>query len=260
MSRATVCPGLYKDEKGKFYCRFADNAEIDPAFMPCLLEYWECPFYIRHKQTEKALEVKKEEIKHQEAPPAIVPTVEMPTLIVSPTEVSAERFTDEVDRLIDRASELARLWESYESEARRVVEEWEELRDKIKRELAGLEAVINAYISEKGRLEKLLDEGKISEEEYTDLNSRLEKKLAEKNSEKEALTKKLADLDRVVLPHYKRVKVAEAKPELAKLRLALSKLEERFKSRSISEEVYMRLRAELEDKIQRLEKIKEEVE
>jgi DNA repair exonuclease SbcCD ATPase subunit len=260
MSRATVCPGLYKDEKGKFYCRFADNAEIDPAFMPCLLEYWECPFYIRHKQTEKALEVKKEEIKQQEAPPAIVPTVEMPTLIVSPTEVSAERFTDEVDRLIDRASELARLWESYESEARRVVEEWEELRDKIKRELAGLEAVINAYISEKGRLEKLLDEGKISEEEYTDLNSRLEKKLAEKNSEKEALTKKLADLDRVVLPHYKRVKVAEAKPELAKLRLALSKLEERFKSRSISEEVYMRLRAELEDKIQRLEKIKEEVE
>jgi DNA repair exonuclease SbcCD ATPase subunit len=260
MSRATVCPGLYKDEKGKFYCRFADNAEIDPAFMPCLLEYWECPFYIRHKQTEKALEVEKEEIKQQEAPPATVPTVEMPTLIVSPIEVSAERFTDEVDRLIDRASELARLWESYESEARRVVEEWEELRDKIKRELAGLEAVINAYISEKGRLEKLLDEGKISEEEYTDLNSRLEKKLAEKNSEKEALTKKLADLDRVVLPHYKRVKVAEAKPELAKLRLALSKLEERFKSRSISEEVYMRLRAELEDKIQRLEKIKEEVE
>ena len=260
MSRATVCPGLYKDEKGKFYCRFADNAEIDPAFMPCLLEYWECPFYIRHKQTEKALEVEKEEIKQQEAPPATVPTVEMPTLIVSPTEVSAERFTDEVDRLIDRASELARLWESYESEARRVVEEWEELRDKIKRELAGLEAVINAYISEKGRLEKLLDEGKISEEEYTDLISRLEKKLTEKNSEKEALTKKLADLDRVVLPHYKRVKVAEAKPELAKLRLALSKLEERFKSGGISEEVYMRLRAELEDKIQRLEKIKEEVE
>jgi len=260
MSRATVCPGLYKDEKGKFYCRFADNAEIDPAFMPCLLEYWECPFYIRHKQAEKALGVEKEEIKQQEAPPATVPTVEMPTLIVSPTEVSAERFTDEVDRLIDRASELARLWESYESEARRVVEEWEELRDKIKRELAGLEAVINAYISEKGRLEKLLDEGKISEEEYIDLNSRLEKKLAEKNSEKEALTKKLADLDRVVLPHYKRVKVAEAKPELAKLRLALSKLEERFKSGSISEEVYMRLRAELEDKIQRLEKIKEEVE
>jgi DNA repair exonuclease SbcCD ATPase subunit len=260
MSHATVCPGLYKDEKGKFYCRFADNAEIDPAFMPCLLEYWECPFYIRHKQTEKALEVEKEEIKQQEAPPATVPTVEMPTLIVSPTEVSAERFTDEVDRLIDRASELARLWESYESEARRVVEEWEELRDKIKRELAGLEAVINAYISEKGRLEKLLEEGKISEEEYTDLISRLEKKLAEKNSEKEALTKKLADLDRVVLPHYKRVKVAEAKPELAKLRLALSKLEERFKSGSISEEVYMRLRAELEDKIQRLEKIKEEVE
>lgn len=260
MSRATVCPGLYKDEKGKFYCRFADNAEIDPAFMPCLLEYWECPFYIRHKQTEKALEIEKEEIKQQEAPPVTVPTVEMPTLIVSPTEVSAERFTDEVDRLIDRASELARLWESYESEARRVVEEWEELRDKIKRELAGLEAVINAYISEKGRLEKLLDEGKISEEEYTDLISRLEKKLAEKNSEKEALTKKLADLDRVVLPHYKRVKVAEAKPELAKLRLALSKLEERFKSGSISEDVYMRLRAELEDKIQRLEKIKEEVE
>jgi DNA repair exonuclease SbcCD ATPase subunit len=262
MSRATVCPGLYKDERGKFYCRYAGDAEIDPAFMPCLLEYWECSFYIKHRRAEKA----EEEEKKKETPkPEEVRAVEevktvAPAFVAPPTETRVESFGYDIDSLIERAGELAKLWENYEEEARRVVEEWEELGEKIRKELAGLEASINAYIEELDRVEKLFESGRISEEEFSDLRSRIESKLAEKNSEREALARKLAELDRVVLPHYKRVKVAEVKPEIAKLRLALSKLEERFKSGSISEEVYKRLRTELEDKIQRLEKIREEVE
>lgn len=260
MSRETICPGLYKDEKGKFYCKYADNVEVDPAFMSCLLEYWECPSYIRHKQAEKRVEAeKKEEIIAQETRPR-VEVVEAPTVVIPLVEAPPESFMVEVDRLIERASQLTKLWESYEESARVIIDEWEELRDRMKKELAGLEAVINTYVEEGNRLEKLYTDGKIGKEEYSDLKSRIEKKLAEKSSEKETLTKKLAELDRVILPHYKRVKVAEVKPEIAKLKLALVKLEEKYKSKSISEEVYRRLKAELEDKIQRLEKIKEEVE
>ncbi|MGC9108555.1 MAG: hypothetical protein ACP5IE_10270, partial [Infirmifilum sp.] len=63
-----------------------------------------------------------------------------------------------------------------------------------------------------------------------------------------------------VIPHYKRVKVAEVKPEIAKIRLALNKLEQKFKEGEVAEETYRRLRAELEAKLKRLERIREEVE
>lgn len=256
-----VCPGLYKDQRGKFYCRYAGGAEVDPAFMPCLLEYWECPYYQQAKKAEEAKPKAEEVVVPVEAKP---PETPRETAAVAPAPpVAAEEhasLVSEAEALIERAGELARIWEEYDRAAREVVERWEDVRERISRELAGVDATITAYVDELERLEKMRESGVIGEEEYGELKASLERRLAEKNKEREELSRVLADLDRVVLPHFKRVKVAEVKPEIAKLKVALAKLEERFKSGGISEEVYEKLRSELEERIKRLEKIKEEVE
>jgi len=43
----------------KFYCKYAGGAEVDPAFMPCLMEYWDCPIYVQWTKGKEKEEKKK---------------------------------------------------------------------------------------------------------------------------------------------------------------------------------------------------------
>ncbi|MEM0336036.1 MAG: hypothetical protein QXT33_06520 [Thermofilum sp.] len=258
MSSRGVCPGLYRTGN-KFYCKFAGGAEVDPAFLPCVADYWSCEFY--KKQEEKRRAPQPPQVPQQAV--AAVEIREEPrvtTELRPPPPPQPVAAADEVEELVRRAVDLGKMWEEYEREARAIVDSWEEVRERLRKDLLGLEKAIEAYEAEIERLEARLKLGVLSEKEYEEVRSRLDAELAQRLSSKELLERKLADLDRAVIPHFKRVKATEVKPEIAKMRIALSKLEQKFKSGEIPRDVYERLKSEIEEKIRRLEKIREEVE
>jgi hypothetical protein len=263
MASAGVCPGLYR-VGNKFYCRYAKDAEVDPAFMPCVMDYWNCEFYKQWKAEEERRKQAPESVAAPKPEEAAVVEVEaprpQPAVPLPPPQPTPPPSADEVEELIQRAVELGRLWESYEREARAVIDAWEEVRARLRREIQSLEKSINAYAAELERLELKAKVGMMPKEEFEEIKASIDAELSKRVSLRDQLEKRLSELDRVVLPHFKRIKAAEAKPEIAKLRLALAKLDQKLKSGEISKEVYERLRSELEDRIRRLERIREEVE
>ncbi|QOJ79689.1 hypothetical protein IG193_04340 [Infirmifilum lucidum] len=260
MSSGGVCPGLYRDAKGKFYCKYAGGTEVDPAFMPCLMEYWECPYYIgwrkkagtKEESVTPPLEAGEKTTAPAPQPVAIAEHVTGTKLL--------EEASSELDSLINRATELSKIWEEYEKAAREVIGSWEEIRDRLEKELLSIESSLDAYVAELERIELKHKLGVLDDTQYEGLKSELDRRIAEKTSEKEDIQRKLDELDRLIIPHYKRVKAAEVKPEIAKLRLALNKLEQKFKEGGITEEAYRRVKAEIEARLKRLERIREEVE
>ncbi len=276
MASENICPGLYRDEKGKFYCAYAGGIEVDPAFMPCLAEYWECPYYIGHKEKEKAEEEAEEaapqvveEAPAESAAVEVQETVEATTPEAAETGITvetapvAEEKADvlgEIDSIAERAISLNDLWEKYDREARSLIEAWEEVRENAEKIVLSLQQSIDTYLGELSKLEVKHRIGVIKDDVYEELRSELERKIAEKRELQESIVSKINEVERLILPHFKRVKVSEAKPEIAKLRLALSKLEEMYKTGQISEDTYRKLKNEIEEKIRKLERVKEEVE
>jgi len=281
MAAENICPGLYRDEKGKFYCAYAGGIEVDPAFMPCLAEYWECPYYISHKEKEEAAEEKAETgggteessvvVEAHEAVEAVTETAEVaaPEAVEGAPEAGvieaapAEEKPDiigEIEEIAGKAIDLNRIWESYDREARALIEAWEEVRDEAEKIVLSLQQSIDTYLGELSKLEVKHRIGVITDDVYEALRAELERKIEEKRELQENIVRKISETERLILPHFKRVKVSEAKPEIAKLRLALSKLEEMYKSGQISEDTYRKLKSEIEDKIRKLERVKEEVE
>ncbi|MEZ0345517.1 MAG: hypothetical protein ABWK01_03120 [Infirmifilum sp.] len=263
MSAGGVCPGLYRDSKGKFYCKYAGGVEVDPAFMPCLMEYWECPYYLEWKKKASVEKKPAEEtVTTPRQPPEVAqqPRIERPSVVISEEKPPVEKVADELDMLASKATELSKLWEEYDRAAREIIERWEEIRDYLEKEVISIESTLNTLADELERIEVRHKIGVLDDSQYQDLKSELERRIAEKTSEMESIKKRLDEVDRLVLPHYKRVKVAEVKPEIAKIRLALNKLEEKFREGGLTEETYKRLKEELEAKLKRLERIREEVE
>lgn len=262
MASSGICPGLYRDSKGKFYCKYAGGIEVDPAFMPCLMEYWECPYYIEWKK--KSAEEKKS-AEQLPSTSQLQMEVKPERPLTPPEEVkeSAEKVEEvlnSLDALIGRASDLSKLWEEYNNAAREVIEKWEEIRDYLEKELMSIDSSLKVFSEELDRIELKHKIGVLDDAHYQELKSEIESKINKKNNEKEIIKKKLDELDRLVLPHYKRVKAAEVKPEIAKIKLALNRLEQKFKEGGVTEETYRRLKSELEAKLKRLERIREEVE
>lgn len=276
MASENICPGLYRDEKGKFYCAYAGGIEVDPAFMPCLAEYWECPYYIGHKEREKAEEEAEEAapqvveeapaesaaVEAQETVEAATPEAAETGIAVEAAPVAEEKadVLGEIDSIAERAISLNDLWEKYDREARSLIEAWEEVRENAEKIVLSLQQSIDTYLGELSKLEVKHRIGVITDDVYEELRSELERKIAEKRELQENIVSKINEVERLILPHFKRVKVSEAKPEIAKLRLALSKLEEMYKTGQISEDTYRKLKNEIEEKIRKLERVKEEVE
>lgn len=268
MSDRNVCPGLYRDEKGKFYCAYAGGTEVDPAFMPCLSEYWECPYYISYQEREEEIEkpeehvAVEEEVAKEDVEPVYLKEEEekeTPILIQEEKPIE-EELLERLEEISSKAVDLNRLWDTYNKEARALIEYWDSMREEMEKLIMSIQQAIDTYIDELSKLEVKYKLGIIDETLYQELKSDLERKISEKRNLQDELIKKLNEVERLILPHFKRVKVAEAKPEIAKLRLALSKLEQRYKDGQISEEVYLKLKSEIEDKIKKLERVKEEVE
>lgn len=258
---SSICPYLYRDREGRFRCEVTGNA-VDPGLMPCLFNFKECPFYVSATKAQAKPAV---EAPPEGAPTATV-TVEGVVERVLEEGVKAaeergieEEVVEEVSRMIKAAEELAvnlnEKWKEYEDNARRLVKMWEETSMSARHALEAISSAIELYEKIIENLETLLKSGRISEKAYEELKSEAQSNLEKYKSLKNDLESSFKNAERLVIPHIQRVKVAEARPELGKLRLSLMKLEQMYKEGKVSRETYERLKKELESRIRWLEQL-----
>lgn len=252
---AGVCPGLYRDKQGRFICSFA-NIEVDPGVMPCLGSYEECIYYTRRQ--EVVAEERREVVEERRE--AVVelpkPLAEEVVERVSPEE----KLLNALRALEEELVSLGRLWEEYERNAKLVLERWEELSREARHVIAGVKSSINACRLELEELEARHKLGLVLEEAYSELKEEIESKIQELEGMLKQIEEALSESERLIAPHFKRVKAAEAKPEIAKIRLSLMKLDQMYRDGKVSEEVYRRVKSELEKRLAKLERLLAEVE
>ncbi len=252
----TVCPALYRDEKDpdKFYCKYAGKA-VDPGLMPCLANFTDCPIYkaglAREEERRESLEITVEAEEGEERPEKKEETV-----IITPEE----EVLRELEELEMRIVELDSLWRKYEDEANDLIEHWEDLRTESERILAGLTSSISACRAELDSIETKYKLGLLDDPSYSELRESLEERLNRYEDIASRISLSLERVERLLTPHLRRVLAARAKPEINKLKVGLMKLQQLYESGKISEETYNKLKRELEQKIERLERVLAETE
>jgi len=254
-----ICPYLRRDREGRFRCE-ASNSAVDPGLMPCLFNYRECPVYA------SARTLRAESMPGAPAEAAAVP-IEKPAERVFEEEVRAatvergveEEVVEEVSKTIKTAEEMAidlnEKWREYEENARRLVKLWEEISMNVRHALEMISGAIELYEKVLENLDAVLKSGRISEKAYDELRREITSNLEKYKALKNDIESSFKNAERLVIPHIQRVKVAEARPELGKLRLSLMKLEQMFKEGKVSRETYERLKKELESRIRWLEQL-----
>lgn len=253
---SAVCPYLYRDREGRFRCEASGNV-VDPGLMPCLSNYRECPVFAAataKPARPPAIEAETEAVvtTAEEAP---LEEIRAPV----PIEKGIEEVEEEVTRKIRMAEEMAmnlnEKWKEYEETARQLMRLWEETSMNGRHALEAVSSVVDLYEKILENLDTLLKSGRISERSYDELKKETQSNLEKYKNIKNDLESALKNAERLVIPHIQRVKVAEARPELGKLRLALMKLEQMFKEGKVSQETYERMRKELEARIRWLEQL-----
>lgn len=262
MSLSAICPYLYRDRDGRFRCEASGNV-VDPGLMPCLSNYRECSFFVAAK-AKPAYPSARPPVAELETETATAAVEE-----VSMEEVRAyigkgiEEVEEEVSQKIKAAEEMAlslnEKWREYEETARQLMKLWEEASMNCRHALEAVSSVIDLYEKILENLDVLLKSGRISERSYNEIKKETQSNLEKYKIIKNDLENALKNAERLVIPHIQRIKVAEARPELGKLRLALMKLDQMYKEGKVSQETYERMRKELEAKIRWLEQLAGEV-
>ena len=256
---SAVCPALYRDEQGRFICSYSGR-EVDPVFMPCLSNYSECPIYVsrgvvteeRAEEAEAAAEVAKEEAAEEAA-------MEEAAVEAIPVAEEIRGAEEEVlDRLAEIMKEIDKVdsyWSAYESSATRVLKEWSELREEALRILASVDSTIRVHKEELQELEVKKELGLIDEEFYEKATASINERLRRYEALKNRIVEMLDAIESRSTPHYQRLKITTAKPDIGRLKLSLMKLEELYNSGKIDRAVYEKIKGEVEAEIKRLERL-----
>lgn len=256
---SAVCPYLYKDREGRFYCEAIGGA-VDPGLMPCLANYRECAYY-RARSTAPPPSTAVSPTVPELGPPLPEAAVQREKELAKELihEKGAEELEEQVSEALESieklALELSEKWSIYEEGARSLIKMWEGVSMQGSHALRALSDVIGLYEKLLDNLKALLDGGRISEKAFNELKEEIELNLSNYKQKRENLERNLKNVERLVIPHIQRVKASEAKPEIGKLRLSLMKLEQLFKEGKVSQDVYEKMKKELEERIKRLEYI-----
>ncbi|MCX8181191.1 MAG: hypothetical protein N3E41_07460 [Thermofilaceae archaeon] len=258
---SAVCPYLYRDREGKFKCDVSGEF-VDPGLMPCLANFRECPLYARAKTaTTTTLRPHTPEV----APPGEAPLyltereatsrLEIPTSLEKGVEEMEEEVAQRIKAIEITVSDLDEKWKIYEEDAKKLMKTWEDVSTNGNHTLRALNNVIELYEKLLDNLNILLQSKRISDKSYETLKKDLENNLENYKTIRNNIGQALKNAERLVMPHIQRIKVAEARPELGKLRLSLMKLEQLYKEGKVSQEVFEKMRNELAAKIRWLEQL-----
>ncbi|RLE54529.1 MAG: hypothetical protein DRJ40_10585 [Thermoprotei archaeon] len=236
----SVCPYLYVDpDTRKYMCRVLGR-EVNPFLQPCLSNFVECPAYARVSKEglpEKVAEAKPEE-KVEEA----TPRVEFP-----PTSTPADlllRTISEVEERIRRADEM---WRNYAEHIVSTMSNWLRIKQDIERELRKVERLLEFYLQklEELNVRKTLGLIRLPGEEADELLRRYEEKVSKLSRVREDLVSKLREIESRLQDHRKRIHAILLRPDIAKFKLALTKLEELRNVGKVDEQTYEKIRSEI---------------
>lgn len=250
-----ICPALRREKSGAFICSYV-NTEINPGIMPCLENWAECPIYahysrIKPKETEIEKTIPRETVVTEvEEKPEVKP-VELVREEISEEEILIRELS-EIER---RVIEITNLWDEYQKNALSLIQKWDQINRKIEQLLSGVKSSLEAAQKEVKEIQVRFKLGLISEDLYNEAMTNLDNQIEALEEIKNNVEESRNRVFRMIMPHIKRIKATEAKPEVGKLRMGIIKLDQMFKEGKISEDLYKKLRTELERKIRELEEI-----
>ena len=185
--------------------------------------------------------------------------LELPDSILSMFPLAVREAEEEVlDRLSEIAKEIDKVdsyWSAYESSASRILKEWDELRREALRILASVDSTIKVHREELQELEVKKELGLIDEELYEKATSSINERLRRCEELKNRIVEMLDSIESRSAPHYQRLKIATARPDIGRLKLSLMKLEELYNTGKIDRAVYEKIKSEVEAEIKRLERL-----
>ncbi len=237
------CPVLRRAEVG-FMCGYT-NKPIDPFSWYCILNYGECPIYIRHTRERRVGEVPRVEEPRVEEPPKPLVEVVSPERLESEFEKAIKPVVDNVVLKYDEAvRKLDNSWRDYESGVINIKRQWEVDKLSLYRARELLYKTVATY--ERALTELDLRKDFMPADVYQESRRELENRLDHMRSLIEDVESKLGAIEENLGAHFKRVLSTSTTAEVISLKLSLSKLEELLREGKISQQTYERLKKEVE--------------
>ncbi|RLE93959.1 MAG: hypothetical protein DRN04_05125 [Thermoprotei archaeon] len=241
---SSVCPALYRDNKGNFICSYTKSL-VDPVAYPCLGNFFECPIFTEYR-TKKKKEISKAQ---PVAPKREAIETQAPTL-----PDYAASIVNSLSQLEEDLRKLNVYWSAYEKAAQQVLKKWFYLRDNALKELTRIEGLIGGYLSEIREIGAKLKLEMIDKETAEKLVKHLEARIEELRNKHKEISEKVDTIQKLIEPHEKRIVVHYIKANIPKLKEELAKLEELYKSGKISKEYYEKIKRILEYHLKNIEK------
>ncbi len=250
-----VCPAL-KRQGDTYICEYTGRP-VNPYAWSCLLDYYTCPIYIRHRAAA-AKAVEKAEQKPAEAtaettvtaPAPAAPSVEAkPAETVMPKEYE-ELIIDDLRRIIseyeNKVQDLNDKWSTYERSVNDTRLSFSRDRILIEHHLELLKRAIIMYETDLKELDYRRSVGLLDEEQYIKLRDEIENRLSKLKREYEELSRRYSEVTSGISTHVKRLLAITPTLEVSKMRLVLARLDELLREGKISQEIYEKLKREIE--------------
>ena len=238
----SICPGLKRTETG-YVCEYSGRP-VNPFAWYCVLDYYMCPIYVSHTkaEVEKPTEVKSEEVKPVEREVAEV----TPPKVIELDEFLINELRNIVEKYENKTKEIEDLWGKYEKFVNEVKLNFDRENIIIEHYLTMLNRLINRYEEDLKEIEYRRYVGLIDDETYTKLKDSINEKLIKLKDIHNELNSRYLRVVETLLNHVKRIYLTTTSTEVTKLRLAYTKLGDLIRDGKISQNIYEKLKNEIE--------------
>jgi len=239
---STICPYLYRDEKGMFVCSVTGKT-IDPLTLPCLTKYVECILYRRAKERAEAPEAEVE------VKPEIEERAEVEVPPTPPAVEEGELILQSMNDVARELEKLDRLWSEYEDSTKNFLNRWERIKANAEAQIEVLKELISVIRSEIEELDVKVELRLMDKNYYRKRREDLERKLREYEDRLNRLNSIFESNIKRAEEHLKKIMSAKPIAE-SRLRLTLMKLEDLRREGKLPEETYLKLKEELTGSIE----------
>jgi len=160
-------------------------------------------------------------------------------------EVLLNRYEAEIQR-------LERMWREYQEAVRRSLNSWISDRTKVMRKISEYTGLVEKYNDEIKELAIRHNIGLIEEKELTEMVEDLKNKISEVERILNNIKSRLEELDKNYMRHALQAKLPFVSTTVKEIKERLAKLEKLKEEGKVSEEVYEKLRQELEEQLRAL--------
>ncbi len=246
-----VCPAL-KRQGDTYICEYTGRP-VNPYAWSCLLDYYTCPIYIRHQAAAKAAEKPEQRLVESAetttAASAAITAEAKPAEVTTPREYE-ELIIDDLRRIIseyeNKVQDLNEKWNTYEKSVNDTRLSFSKDRILIEHHLELLKRAIIMYETDLKELDYRRSVGLLDDEQYVKLRDEIESRLSKLKKEYEELSRRYGEVTSGISTHVRRLLTITPSLEVSKMRLVLARLDELLREGKISQEIYEKLKREIE--------------